>query len=100
DDLPVQALTVAEGLIDPVGLVRGYRRDFPGRPTAGEWVREERLAGLAATRIEICEVRRGLRRTTWTCEGRAEGPSDGPARLHEVTTRTVLEADRRGLVQL
>lgn len=97
-DVPVQALEIGESLLDPSGLVRDLRRDFPGRPPShGDWVRDERLAGIEASRVERCTVEQVAAETTWTCVGRADGPTEGAARLHDLETRTVLVADRRGL---
>lgn len=99
-DVPTQALHIAEALIDPAGLVQDLRRSFPGTPTNDPWIRTERIGGVDATRIERCVARREGREHVWTCEGTAEGPTEGSGRLHDVTTRTTLRVDRRGVVEL
>lgn len=100
-DLPEQALSSSEALVDPDGLLRDLARNFPGTPGAdGSWVRTETIAGLPATRIETCTSERSGGATTWTCAGRIEGPTDGNARLVDATSSSVLVVDREGLRSL
>ncbi len=92
------ALASGRGLIDPGGVIRDLQRSFPGTPPEGQWVRSAKVLGLDATLVEACErsVEAGLRR--WRCVGEAEGPTDGSVRLYEVSSETVITADRRGLL--
>lgn len=100
-DLPVQARLSAESLLDPEGVLRDLRRNFPGTPTEdGPWVREETIAGVPTTRVERCEAETVRATTTWTCSGRLAGPEEGPARLVDGVSKTVLTVDRDGLVEL
>lgn len=99
-ELPPEALAAGQQLLDPAGLVRDLQRIFPGTPPQGVWVRQEQIAGLDAQRIEACERTAAGGERTWTCEGEVEGPTEGPARLHEVDSSTVVVADARGLVSL
>lgn len=100
-DVPPQARASAEALVDPDGVVRDLRRSFPGRPATGaSWERTETLAGLEVTRIETCAESQQDRRTTWSCEGTLQGPTDGNARLVDGTSRTVVVVDARGLVEM
>lgn len=99
--LPPEAVRSGEALVDPGGVVRDLARDFPGVPPAeGAWVRSQRLAGVEGRRVEDCVVAAPGARTVWTCEGRIESPPGGPALLHDVTTWTTVEVDRRGVVQI
>ncbi|MBN2799688.1 MAG: hypothetical protein JXX28_11125 [Deltaproteobacteria bacterium] len=95
-DLPGAASAAAEALIDPEGLLRDLRRSFPGRPEA-VWVREESLGGITAALEEACTRSREGRLTVWTCAGGAREGGVGKARLQELTTWSIVRADRRGL---
>lgn len=100
-DLPKEAMPAGDALIDPVGVVADLQRNFTGAPPPeGPWTRDERMAGLAATRTERCTHDRRGSTTTWTCTGTIAGPTAGPARLHEGTCWTTLVIDGKGLVSL
>jgi hypothetical protein len=99
-DLPVEAMTAGEALLDPEGLVADLVRDFPGTPPEGQWTRSERIAGLGATRREQCSVQRRGPTEMWECIGEVEGPTDGSARLYKVASITLIEIDRHGLKRL
>lgn len=99
--LPVEALAGAEPLFDPTGVVEDLARSFPGVPPEdGAWDRTERIAGVAAHRVEQCAVEIDGPNRTWDCRGAVVGPSGGPARLHEVESWTRMVADRDGLRSL
>ena len=88
-----------EALIDPDGFVVNLARTFPGRPRArSTWVRQERIAGLLATRTETCggidrvDGERHLR-----CEGPCTAAADAPGDLFDTVCWTELWWDRHGL---
>jgi hypothetical protein len=100
-DLPPAAVASGASLVDPEGVVRDLRRNFPGLPPEeGPWIRDETIAGVSARRVEACRRERSRGRTTWTCQGRVEGPTEGAARLVDATSSTTLVVDRRGLSSL
>ncbi len=99
-DLPVEAMVAGEALLHPQGLVADLVRNFPGTPPEGEWRRNERIAGLTAARVEQCTPSRRGGLEIWQCAGTVEGPEEGPARLHEVASTTMIEVDRHGLKRL
>ncbi len=100
-DLPDEALLSAESLVDPDGVLRDLRRNFPGTPVVeGRWEREESIAGLNTRRVETCERQAEKRSVTYTCNGHLEGPREGQARLVDGTSKTVMTLDRDGLVDL
>lgn len=96
--LPPEALVSGRGLIDPGGVVRDLQRSFPGTPPVGQWVRSARVLGVDATLVEACERKSQGTSTHWRCVGEVEGPTEGAVRLHEVTSETLIVADRRGLL--
>ncbi len=100
DRLPPESVTTGLALIDPAGVVRDMQRNFPGQPPEGSWERAISVAAVPAILKEDCsrEVANGV--TTWTCRGAAQGPDEGAARLHEVTSKTVLVIDRFGLASM
>jgi len=100
-ELPPQAQVAAESLIDPQGVLRDLRRNFPGLPEIeGTWEREETIAGVPARRVETCEQQEQPKSIVYTCTGTIQGPQEGTARLVDGTSRTVLTIDRSGLVDL
>jgi hypothetical protein len=98
--LPSQAMSAGDALLDPGGLVRDLQRNFPGMPPEGMWVRDESIVGLPSQRIESCEATTERRRAVWRCEGEVEGPKTGSARLHQVESSSVVVMDGRGLLSL
>ena len=96
-DLPVEALSSGEALIDPPGVIADLKRNFPGVPQDEVWERSERIAGVGATRRERCTKTQETGRLVWTCEGDILGPETGPARLHDTLSSTRIEVDRWGL---
>lgn len=100
-DLPDQATLSAQTLLDPDGVLRDLRRNFPGTPAVDQaWVREETVAGLPARRVETCSAQADGAMTTWSCEGTLEGPKEGTARLMDGISSTVLTVDKSGLRDL
>lgn len=99
--LPPEALTGADALIDPVGVVADLRRTFPGWPAQAHAIeRPERVGNLAATVTETCsEPRKDGRFWTVRCEGTAVAAAGQEALLHDTTTWLELRVDRRGLVE-
>ena len=96
-DLPDQARTTGEQLLDPGGVLRDLRRNFPGDPPSGIWSRAVSIAGVPARVTQVCE-KAGARRAV--CSGTAEGPTEGSTRLHEVDVVTEIVSDGQGLVSL
>jgi len=100
-DLPPQASSSVEPLLDPQGLLRDLRRSLPGLPPAeGDWVREEPIAGLVVRRIERCTASRENGRSIYRCAGTLEPVEAVAALLHETRSTTVITLDHRGLVEL
>ena len=94
-NLPVEAVATGEPLVDPAGLLADLERSFPGLPPDGDWIRSEKMAGVAARRTETCTSAATRSERTWDCEGIAE--ADGSARFFEVRTWTRIAADRLGM---
>jgi hypothetical protein len=100
-DLPEQAGSSVEPLLDADGLIRDLQRTFPGQPPAdGAWVRDETIAGLTVRRIETCTASEAGGAVTWTCAGTLEPLGDRAGRLFDAETTTTLTLDRHGLVTL
>ena len=96
-DLPEQARTTGLQLLDPGGVLRDLRRNFPGNPPEGAWSRAVSIAGVPARVTQTCEPQ-GPRRVV--CRGTAQGPTEGATRLHEVDVVTDITSDGQGLVSL
>ena len=56
-----------------------------------------RYGGVSAVRNESCSVLHDSALDTWTCTGWVEG-EEGPFRLLDATSSTIVIADARGLV--
>ncbi len=98
-DLPVASLETGAALIDADGVVRDMKRNFPGTPTTGLWTRDVSIAAIPAQMLETCSVEDAGKTRIYTCKGTAEGPTQGSARLHDVTTESRMVTDANGLVE-
>ena len=97
--LPEAAEAAADNLLDADGLLRSLQSTFPGTPRQ-RWEHPTPVAGLPATCVEECDYSRDGMLHIWRCTGTAEGPQDGGARLYEVSSTTVVQVDRFGLVSM
>lgn len=99
--LPEQADTGGEALLDADGLLEAYQRDFPGRPPKGTWTRAETVLDVPAERIETCAEEADGDRVTWRCEGTLTGTTttdQGTTTIEDGRTSTVLVFDGDGLL--
>jgi hypothetical protein len=96
--VPAEALASGEALVDAEGLLDDLARTFPGLPPpdGGDWVRQERIAGIEAVRTEVCE-RTG---SGWRCEGTAEVAPGSDGKLFEVGVSTEIVVDGRGVASI
>jgi len=88
-------------LVDPDGYIANLARTFPGHPPRGDWVRDERLAGLRARRTEICQpIGRVEGLPAVRCEGSCTADDDPRGTLYGATCWTEVRTDREGIVTI